>query len=146
MSVILIAQQTSFVFLRWKSVIRPVTRGMPAGVLHPLRIWLHALGFHGISKTNTLIRSELHADGITKPIQDKKRSCYCVRARTADDRRNRFIRNDSNIFLVRILPYSGSVVTLVSVTVRSTTGNSDYPIHCGVGLASSATGWKAGVT
>ena len=86
MSVMLIAQPTSFVFLRWKSVIRPVTRGMPAGVLHHLRIWLHALGVHKMSKTNTLIRSELHADGITKPIQDKQHSCYCVRAQVADDR------------------------------------------------------------
>jgi len=86
MSVMLIAQPTSFVFLRWKSVIRPVTRGMPAGVLHRLRIWLLALGVHRISKANTLIRSELHADGITKPIQDKEHSCYCTRARAADDR------------------------------------------------------------
>ena len=72
--------------LRSKGKLRPVTRGMPADVLHPLRIWLHALGVHRISKTNTLIRSELLKDGIKKPIQDKKRSFYCVRARTADDR------------------------------------------------------------
>ena len=80
MSVIFIAQLTSFVFLRWKSIIRHVTRGMPKGVLHPVRILLHALGVHRISKTNTLIRSDLHADSITKPIQDKEHSCYFVTA------------------------------------------------------------------
>jgi len=86
MPVILIAQPTSFVFLRWKAVIRPLTRGMPTGVLHRLRIGLHALGFHRILKTNMPIKSELHAEGITKPIQDEKHSCYCMIARTADDR------------------------------------------------------------
>ena len=86
MSVILVAQPTSFVFLRWKSVIRPVTREVSASVLHPLRIWLHALGVHRKSKTNMLIISEIHADGTTKPIQDKKHSCYCVKAQAADGR------------------------------------------------------------
>ena len=59
---------------------------------------------------------------------------------------NRFTRNDSNITLVRILPYSGSVFTLVSVTVLPISGNPEYSVHCGVCLGSSATGWKADVT
>jgi hypothetical protein len=45
--------------------------GLQVGTLHPLKIWLHLPGIFKMSKTNILIRSDLHEDNITKLMYEK---------------------------------------------------------------------------
>lgn len=39
--------------------------GMQINAMYPLKIWMHVLGICKISKTNTLVTSELRDDNIT---------------------------------------------------------------------------------